>query len=74
MKKIILLFAFVLFGMASYANTTAEVMPPKSIELTENMVIGQNDISDKVYYLGRYKVYVNGEYIGTYDVYLVVPD
>ncbi|HHH54425.1 MAG TPA: hypothetical protein ENK91_12260 [Bacteroidetes bacterium] len=73
MKKILLLFVFVLSFMTSYANATAGTTATKSIELTEKMLLGKNDISDGIIYLGRYDVYVDGKYVGTYDVYLITP-
>jgi hypothetical protein len=74
MKKAFLTLAFALTGL--FANANNEISVAQSIELQSNMIISEEKLSAEeareVYYLGRFDVYVDGVYIGTYDVYLIV--
>ena len=58
------------------ANANNKVPINKSIELQTNMILSAEKLSadedDQLIYLGRFRVYVDGVYIGTYDVYLEV--
>jgi opacity protein-like surface antigen len=55
------------------AATATEATPIQSIELTENMVIntyGETLNDEDCDYIGVYDVFVDGVYIGRYDVYI----
>ena len=75
MKKFILMAAMILPCVFASAATSKKVAPNAnpSIELTSNMVLGQTaDEVGEAIYLGVYDVYVDGVYIGTYHVFLVI--
>ena len=74
MKNLFFTMALALTGL--FANANNEVPTNKSIELQTNMILSAEKLSadedDQLIYLGRFRVYVDGVYIGTYDVYLEV--
>jgi hypothetical protein len=79
MKKLILGLLILAGTSATFAKTSNQSTETKSIELASNMrlVTPETDLSnkneDRLVYLGRYRVYVDGVYIGVYDVYANVP-
>ncbi|MFW0717202.1 hypothetical protein [Pedobacter sp. N23S346] len=76
MKKLFFTLALATVGFFAQANTTPVLN--NTIELTSNMVVSENALSaseasaQDVYYLGEFDVYVDGVYIGTYHVYLII--
>jgi len=85
MKKFFLAIAIAMTGLAAHANTTVNTISTpttlnddiKNIELEKNMVTSKTKLPEsevsarKLVYLGLYNVYLNGQYIGTYHVYLI---
>jgi hypothetical protein len=74
MKKVFFTLALALTGLFASANNDVKVN--QSIELQSNMILSEDKLSAEeardIYYLGRFDVYIDGVYIGTYDVYLVI--
>jgi hypothetical protein len=74
MKKVFFTLALALTGLFASANNDVNVN--QSIELQSNMILSEDKLSAEeardIYYLGRFDVYIDGVYIGTYDVYLVI--
>ena len=74
MKKVFFTLALALTGLFASANNDVKIN--QSIELRSNMILSEDKLSAEeardIYYLGRFDVYIDGVYIGTYDVYLVI--
>lgn len=61
------------FAFTTSAATTIETEPIQSIELTENMIIATpGDVVDEddCRYAGVFAVFVDGNFVGFYDVYI----
>lgn len=74
MKRVFFTLVLALTGL--FASANSEVPVNRSIELQPNMILSEEKLSleeaREAYYLGRFDVYVNGVYIGTYDVYVII--
>ena len=58
-----------------FASANNDVKVNQLIELQPNMILSEEKLSAEkplVIYLGEYDVYVDGVYIGTYDLYAII--
>ena len=74
MKKVFITLVLAITVFFAQAYTSSSINP--TIELNSNMVVSESVLpiseTQELIYLGEFDVYLDGVYIGTYHVYVLI--